>query len=531
MSMFASNKAISTCILIVCVAIFVLLALKMSPFIPDDSYISFRYAENLAEGNGITFNPNERPVEGYSNFLWILLCSILVRFGLDLPYWAPRMGVLFGILNIFLFWLILRRRTEYSWHLVIPLMLLACSAPFLLYAISGMETPLFSFLLLAAIFLADYAFNTERSLWFILFSVTSVLVAFCRPEGVITFPTIAVLLIYFSKKCNKETPRSVMKPLLLASVLFVISLLAYNVWRIRYFGEVIPAPFLSKAGGGGSILRAWYTNLHFFFIRQNHYFAPFGYYYGALTLLAVVALAFEDLRRPASSLELTSLILTMVYMAVYVNFVDWMPGMRYYSALIPLLLIPIARLQEGLFREFNPTSSFRAAIRFSIISIAILLMSLFGVAQLKIDAQRNEESTSSSLVALGKWLKHSIPPGSLMAISDVGATPYYSGLPTLDFNPEPLTDMQIAKYGWSNDYFFKRNPKVVIFVSFSLTEPKFYGKHMQLLNDPRFSKLYRLVGVTRYDWYQDRCYWVYLHRDIELGDVALEQFPKGIGSH
>ena len=37
----------------------------------DDAFISFRYARNLLEGQGLAFNPGER-VEGYTNFLWVL---------------------------------------------------------------------------------------------------------------------------------------------------------------------------------------------------------------------------------------------------------------------------------------------------------------------------------------------------------------------------------------------------------------------------------------------------------------------------
>src|SRR5262245_14911733 len=38
----------------------------------DDAFISFRYARNLANGNGLVFNPGER-VEGYTNFLWTVV--------------------------------------------------------------------------------------------------------------------------------------------------------------------------------------------------------------------------------------------------------------------------------------------------------------------------------------------------------------------------------------------------------------------------------------------------------------------------
>ena len=42
----------------------------------DDAFISFRYAENFAQGKGLVFNSGER-VEGYSNFLWVILLGLL----------------------------------------------------------------------------------------------------------------------------------------------------------------------------------------------------------------------------------------------------------------------------------------------------------------------------------------------------------------------------------------------------------------------------------------------------------------------
>src|SRR5215831_17241797 len=49
-------------------------------FVCDDAFISYRYAANLAHGRGLVFNPGER-VEGYTNFLWVVLCSALIRLG------------------------------------------------------------------------------------------------------------------------------------------------------------------------------------------------------------------------------------------------------------------------------------------------------------------------------------------------------------------------------------------------------------------------------------------------------------------
>lgn len=528
-SSFTSKKAISIYILIGSILIFLRFMQWMLPFIPDDAYISFRYAENLAKGDGLTFNPGEAPVEGYSNFLWVLLCSILARFGLDVPYWASKIGILFGILNIILFWLILQRRVGYGWHLVVPLILFASSGPFLLYAVSGMETPLFSLLLLAAVYSAYCALSTTGLWWYVLFSIVSVLLSLCRPEGIIIFPTIAGCIIWFKRSFERNNPRPLLKPLVIASLIFVIPLLAYNIWRIQYFGSLLTPPFLSKLAGGGSLMYGWYINLYCFLIRHNYYFTPFGYYYGAITLIAIVAVSFQGHKKPELIIERISLILAIVFMVLYMNFIDGMPGMRYHSALIGLLLVPFGIFtKEALYQKTERALRFSDGIRYSIICLAILAISLFGAMEVSYDGQRWEKSLRSSAIPLGKWLKANIPSNALSAINDVGAIPYYSGLRTMDFYPFSVLDPHIAKYGFSNEYFFSRDPDIVVIVSFSLSEPKFFPQHQELFNDPRFLERYRLIGITRYDWFFDRCYWTYARHNMKFSDEQMKSFPKGI---
>ena len=55
----------------------------------DDAYISFRYAKNLAEGNGLVYNIGQR-VEGYTNFLWTLLIALFLK---TTPLDAPMISI------------------------------------------------------------------------------------------------------------------------------------------------------------------------------------------------------------------------------------------------------------------------------------------------------------------------------------------------------------------------------------------------------------------------------------------------------
>ena len=51
-------------------------------FLSDDAFISFRYSRHLADGLGLVWNAGE-PVEGYTNFLWVLLMAASLSLGLE----------------------------------------------------------------------------------------------------------------------------------------------------------------------------------------------------------------------------------------------------------------------------------------------------------------------------------------------------------------------------------------------------------------------------------------------------------------
>src|SRR5437870_9145345 len=72
---------------------FLWLTLACSPFVIDDAFISFRYAENLVRGYGLVYNPGER-VEGYTNFLWVLLIAGFHALGADSLSAAKVLGAL-----------------------------------------------------------------------------------------------------------------------------------------------------------------------------------------------------------------------------------------------------------------------------------------------------------------------------------------------------------------------------------------------------------------------------------------------------
>ena len=55
---------------------------RVRSFTIDDSFISYRYARNLARGLGLVYNAGER-IEGYTNFLFTVLLAGGIKLGID----------------------------------------------------------------------------------------------------------------------------------------------------------------------------------------------------------------------------------------------------------------------------------------------------------------------------------------------------------------------------------------------------------------------------------------------------------------
>src|SRR5262245_28040122 len=70
-------------------------------FVTDDAFISFVYSRNLAEHGQLVFNVGEKPVEGYTNFLWTVLLGGLLKLGFLPEVMSRVLGTGFGIATFF----------------------------------------------------------------------------------------------------------------------------------------------------------------------------------------------------------------------------------------------------------------------------------------------------------------------------------------------------------------------------------------------------------------------------------------------
>lgn len=217
-------------------------------WIADDAYISFRYVLSFISGQGLTFNEGER-VEGYTNFLWTVLLIPFRALDLDLEVVSLVLGCFFFGMLLVVFALCVRKAL--SLGLAGVALLALCAHRHLhIFATSGLETMLFTFLVSTGVLLlalrdkATVPGKPERQLAIFAF-VSLALATLTRPDGGIIYAVCAGYLFVFDWRQNgpvSAARESVRHHLPSVGILFPV-LLAKSL----YYGSIVPNTFYAKS--------------------------------------------------------------------------------------------------------------------------------------------------------------------------------------------------------------------------------------------------------------------------------------------
>ncbi|MBN1306379.1 MAG: hypothetical protein JXA18_00580 [Chitinispirillaceae bacterium] len=136
-------------------AVYIVLAINYLTFTVDDSFITYRYADNLARGKGLVYNEGER-VEGTSNFLFTVILAIMRKSGVDLMAAAKVLGILFGMLTLICTIALSQSINDgYSFRVLIAPLFAVANVSFLVWSVAGLETTMYTFLLTLALYLMN----------------------------------------------------------------------------------------------------------------------------------------------------------------------------------------------------------------------------------------------------------------------------------------------------------------------------------------------------------------------------------------
>ncbi len=405
----------------------------------DDAYISYRYAHNAARGYGLTFNVGERRVEGYTNFLWTVM--MIPSFWLRVPVHrvAIAMGLGWAVGCVFL---MCRGARDDPWGAVIAVLLLAADGSFALWAVGGLESTLFAFLVLggALAYLREMGDPGARPLsgaWFALAAMT-------RPEGVLVYALTGLhqVLTRLFRERKVATAQDWQR-----LGLFVLIWGPWYAFRWRYYGYPFPNTFYAKVtiGDSGAQRERGLAYLDTFLgLHMGHLLLPFA-------MLALSGLPFtRDVGRHRDRLLQNGYFAFLVVAySLYIVYVggDWSVG-RFFVPLLPAFYLLVGRGLSAAGRwviERVPNRRYVGVVMALVIAgLAGGLFyrsSLNGEKALFLD-RFNARQVGEARVEMGKWLRENLPADTYIAVDAAGQIPFYSDLRTLDLFG--LNDLNIA---------------------------------------------------------------------------------------
>lgn len=459
-------------------------------FYHDDAYISLRYVRQFLDGHGLVWNTGEY-VQGYTNFLFVMLVALLGKLGIDLVVATRILSSLSLLGLIWLFWTQTTRigGPENNHPLrVLPLILLLSASPLWLWTLGGLETIFLALLIsigfIAFLYALDATARTETYLF--ISGIAFTLAVLTRPDSGIFLATSGLTLLL-----NRPTRR--WRTLLFFSLPSVLVLTPYLLWTWSYYGELVPNTFYAKADS--ITLTKLYMGSKY--IGLYLLSPPF------LTLAAMAALVWAY-NKKYLDLRLIYLTLSGVLFGLYILSIGG-DHMQSYRMLVPV--IPISVLIISLIvPRIEPLQNTAAA---AWVIVAVLLLASTQVTNKRLSPIYADPAAHYGSI-IGKFIEQNWPAGSLVALNTAGSTPYY-GYSHRYIDMLGLNDSVIAKrpaqkpiLSWmripghskgDGDYVLSRQPDFIIIgpaIGSKISDPWFLSD-LELKENPAFSEQYELV--------------------------------------
>ncbi len=484
------------CVVFLTIALFGAALLVNRELIFDDAFITYRYAKNVASGNGLTFNARQAPVEGYTNLLLVLILTPVIQLGLD----PLRVSQFLNVLSALLIGLAIFSYNGIRYHPARSVRLLSALiilnvANTAYVSMLGLETVLYTLLLFVAY--VTFTKFRERFLgrYALAFGITSFLAFLLRPESalLVVASTLAVILM------KREGEHKLIACACLL-VSYLLPLVTYLIWKQSYFGTMIPNPFYVKVGSSAAV-------------------SPLGWgsvwnYFWSVDRLLVLAVFSFFLIRPQFLVHNGVAILFVFLYSVFFIHVDTLMdiGNRFLYPLTPFLIVLSLPSLNLIFGSLLKIRYLALRTAGPLLVLVLLLVSQSSVQDLYYalhwvskwsdpeDLMHKEYNVAHRLAQFRDISSISI------AFGDAGVIPYFTNAMFIDV--VGLNDRYIAREKDLNKlvtYVFDREPTIIILPSLKdRTWITFghgpLGDYTRWVNDERFSE-YRYSGTVTTNLY------------------------------
>lgn len=480
--------------IVLVVAVVVLAALPYLGHQVDDAYISYRYAKHLVEGVGLVYNPGE-PVEGYTNLLWVLLVAIGIGLGAPPEPVTAILGLLATVGTALLVTRHARILTGHPLAGALAGVITAIAFPTAVWATAGLETPLFTFLVvLGAIALGGSLGTGTRATW--IGAIALGLAGWTRPEG---WGLLLVAIGWRLLRPGREGRRGGVLPLVAALV--VVGGARIGV-RLALHDAWLPNTFHAKVGFQEAPDRL--------LARGLAYVGRFLVDLRGLPLLAGLAL----LGRPRPGPGMGLAIATALVLAVLAVGGDGLTAFRFLVPGVPFLAIAVAVGVTGIARRLDGRTGRATVAAVVTVTLGLALLPHLGGRPLR--AVRAETREVHAWATMGRWIAANTPRDATLAVLVAGAMPYHAERRTIDLlgltdpviGRTPVIDPGTGQAGHeraNTAYVLDRAPDLVVIGEYGLHETVnlarpalrfYYRAERELVESPRFTGRYQLQAAS-----------------------------------
>lgn len=386
----------------------------------EDAFITFRFARQLAKGQGFVFNIGE-PIYGTTTPLFTLLMSFWYMLApRNIVFGARVLDLLSAIGTMFFLWEGLRSIGQSRTNRLFTLAILVLSSKLLLMDTQGMETPFLLFFMAAS----WHTWIKRQVIW------TGLLLGLLLWTRIDLFPWVVVLA------CASliSNPKDALKLIIITSIVY----LPWLVFSMVYFGSPIPHTILAKWVAYSKFnetpllphftLLAQYLSI-FEIPRDNEQPQWLIFMSSFFTLLTLGLALWQTLRiwrdRRLAILPVFAILEMIRLTLTRETFFD-----RYFIPALWVIFILVG-LALGTIWDLLEKSRFK---KFFIILIAIgvFLMFFFGFQRAQVIRVKQLFRHEASLKAIGIWLHENTPPESIVQLEPLGYIGYYSDREIID---------------------------------------------------------------------------------------------------
>jgi hypothetical protein len=369
----------------------------------DDPFITYRYARNLASGEGLVYNPGEQ-VLSTTTPLFAILLAFFQPFTADLHPLAVLIGAAGIAASALLMWDLSRtwRTPIVGW----AALALYPTSPYIVSTLSS-ETPLYLAFCLGA--LAAYA---RRS--YLYAGLLSAFAVLARPDGMVL---AGLLIAHYTISARGLVSWK-------AAAAFAIPLLFWGTFALFYYGSPIPVTLAAKQGQGLLLSNSRFLD-GFITLVEN--------YSGRTSILipavfSVIGLVWLVRLRQWLLFIAWPIVYFVSFFLLRVSSFFW-----YYAPLLPGLIVLVGLGMDAfakLFRKRSPSFE-----RMGTLGVLVLigLAAAFQISDLSalIDAP---DPRRQAYQAVGEWLRDNTNPNEVVGTLEVGIIGYYAHNSMLDFS-------------------------------------------------------------------------------------------------